>query len=56
MDAAAEIGRNPVSKIEPDLAWVWKMSMLTRNEMTEPVSREQIPTRERGQGNIHFHC
>ena len=30
------------------------MSRLTRT--TEPVSRDQILTRERGQGNIHFPC
>ena len=30
------------------------MSRLTRDETTEPVSRNQILRRERGQGNINF--
>ena len=46
MDDAAELGRNPVSK----------MSRLTRDGTAEPVSRNQILWRERGQGNIHFPC
>ena len=45
MDAAAEIGRNLVS-IE--------MSRLTRDGTAEPVSRDQILGRERGQRNINF--
>ena len=32
------------------------MSRLTRNGTVDPVSREQILRRERGQGNIHFPC
>ena len=32
------------------------MSRLTRDETDEPVSRDQIARRERGQGNIHFLC
>ena len=32
------------------------MSRLTRDGMTEPVSRDQILRRERGQGNISFSC
>ena len=40
MDAAAELGRNPVSK----------------HQIYEPVSRDQILRRERGQGNINFPC
>ena len=32
------------------------MSWLTRDETAEPVSRDQILRRERGQGNIHFPC
>ena len=31
-----------------------KMSRLTRDGTAEPVSRDQILRRERGQGNIHF--
>ena len=30
------------------------MSRLTRDGTAEPVSRDQILRRERGQGNIHF--
>ena len=44
MDAAAELGRNPV------------MSRLTRDGTAEPVSRGQILRHARGQGNIHFPC
>ena len=32
------------------------MSRLTRDGTTEPVSRDQILRRERGQGNIHLPC
>ena len=32
------------------------MSRLTRDETAEPVSRDQIISRERGQGNIIFSC
>ena len=32
------------------------MSGLKRDGTTEPVSRDQILRRERGQGNIHFAC
>ena len=55
MDAAAELGRNPVSKhqIHPEYM---KMSRLTRDKTAEPVSRDQILKRERGQGNFVFPC
>ena len=33
-----------------------EMSRLTRDGTAEPVSRGQIPRRERGQGDIHFPC
>ena len=33
-----------------------KMSRLTRDGTAEPVSRDQILRRERGQGNIRFSC
>ena len=33
-----------------------EMSRLTRDGTAEPVSRDQIFRRERGQGNIHFPC
>ena len=55
MDAAAELGRNPVSKTISSLSM--EMSRLTRDGTTaEPVSQDQILRRERGQGNIHFPC
>ena len=43
MDAATEIGGNPVSKhqIQPEYE-VWRMSRLTRDGTAEPVSRDQI--------------
>ena len=34
-------------------AWVWRMSRLTRDVKTEPVSRDQILRRERGLGKKH---
>ena len=53
MDAAAEMGRDPVGKhqIQPEYG---RMSRLKRDETAEPVSRDQVLRRERGQGNIHF--
>ena len=55
MDAAAELGRNPVSKhqIQPEYG---EMSRLTRDGTAEPVSRDQILRHGRGQGNIIFPC
>ena len=32
------------------------MTRLTRDEAAEPVLRNKIIRRERGQGNIHFPC
>ena len=32
------------------------VSRLTQDRTTEPVSRDQILRRERGQGNIHLPC
>ena len=32
------------------------MSRLTRDGIAEPVSRDRILRRERGQGSIHFPC
>ena len=52
MGAAAELGRNPVSKHHISLSR--EMSKLTRDGAPEPVSRNQILRRERGQGNINF--
>ena len=37
-------------------AWIMEMSRLTRDGTAEPVSRDQILRRERGQGIIHFPC
>ena len=55
MDAAAELGRNPVSKhqIQPEYV-VMEISRLTQDGTAEPVSRDQILRHERGQGDIHF--
>ena len=39
-----------------DSAWSMEMSNLTRDATAEPVSRDQILRRERGQGIIHFPC
>ena len=53
MDAAAEIGRNPVST---RFSLSMEMSKLARDGTAEPVSRDQILRREQGQRNIHFPC
>ena len=55
MDAAAELGRNPRSKhqIQPEYG---DEQADSRAGTAEPVSRDQILRRERGQGNIHFPC
>ena len=53
MDTVAESeGRNPGSK--DDIQWVRRMSALTRDATPEPVSRDQILRRERGQRNLCF--
>ena len=51
MDAAAELGRNPVST---RFSLSMEMSRLTREGTAEPVSRDQILRHARGQGNIIF--
>ena len=56
MDAAAGIGRNPLSKHHIQPEYHMEISRLTRDGTAEPVSRDQILRRERGQGNIHFPC
>ena len=53
MDAAAELGRNPVST---RFSLSMEISRLTRDGTAEPVSRDQVLRHERGQGNIHFPC
>ena len=54
MDAAAERGRNPVRKKITKFSLSMEMSRLTRDGTAEPVLRDQILRRERGQGNFHF--
>ena len=39
-----------------DSAWSMEMSKLTRDGTAEPVSRDQILRRKRGQRIIHFPC
>ena len=51
MDAAAELGRNPVVT---RFSLSMEMSRLTRDGTAEPVSRDQILRHARGQGNVHF--
>ena len=53
MDAAAELGKNPVSKHQ---SLSMEMSKLTRDGTAEPVSRDQFLKHVRGQGNIIFPC
>ena len=53
MDAAAEIGRNPVSTI---FSLSMEMSRLTQDGFAEPLSRDKIVRRVRGQVNIQFAC
>ena len=56
MDALAE-KREESREYAPDSARDWRMSRLTRDGTTaEPVSRDKILRRERGQGNINFPC
>ena len=38
------------------MTMVWKPSRVMRDGTAEPVSRDQILRRERGQENIHFPC
>ena len=56
MDAAAELGGNPVSVSTRFSLSTEMMSRLTRDGTAEPVSRDQILRHVRGQGNIHFPC
>ena len=56
MDAAAELGRNPVSTVRTRFSLSIEVGRLMRNWTAEPVSRDQILRRERGQGNIIFPC
>ena len=56
MDAAAELGRNPVSKHRIQPEYRDEQDDMTRDGTAEPVSRDQILRRERGQGNNNFPC
>ena len=53
MDAAAKLGRNPVS-ISTRFSLSMEMSRLTGDGTAEAVSRDQILRHARGQGNIIF--
>ena len=55
MDAAAELGRNPVSKHQIHPEYV-ERNRLTRDGKAEPVSRDQILRHAQGQGNVPFPC
>ena len=54
MDAVVEIGRNPVSKhnIQPEDG----NEQADAGRAAEPISRDQILRRERGQGKHNFPC
>ena len=54
MDADAERGRNPVRKKSTKFSLSMEMNRRTQDGTAEPVLRDQILRRERGQGNIHF--
>ena len=45
-----------IPKVSTRFSLSMEMSTLTRDGTAEPVSRDQILRRERGQGNIHFPC
>ena len=47
-------GKRGAREYAPDSAWAWRISGLTRDGMAEPVSRDQILRRERGQGKFIF--
>ena len=53
MDAAAELGRNPVSKHQIQPEYIDEQAD-GRDGTAEPVSRDLILRHERGKGNIHF--
>ena len=50
--------RNPggIPKLSTRFSLSMEMSRLTRDGTAEPVSRDQILRRARGQGNVHFPC
>ena len=55
MDTAAKLGRNPASKHQIQLEYGDEQADAGRDS-AEPVSRDQILKRERGQGNTNFPC
>ena len=54
MDAAAELGRNPVSEHQIQLKYGDEQADAGRNCRTRLA--RPVPRRERGQGNIYFPC
>ena len=56
MDPAAELGRNPVSKHQIQREYGNEQAHAGRDGTAEPVSRDQILRRERGQRKLHFPC
>ena len=54
MDAAAELGRNPVSKHKIQPEYGDEQADAGRDGTAEPVSRDQILRNARGHGNIIF--
>ena len=54
MDAAAKLGRNPVSKHQNQLEYGDEQADAGRDCQTR--SQDRILRRERGQGNNHFPC
>ena len=54
MDAAANSGRT--LEVSTIFSLSMELGRLTRDGAAEPVSRDQILRRERGQGNIHVPC
>ena len=55
MDAAEELGRNPVSK-STRFSLSLEMDRLRRDGTAEHISRDQIIRHTREQGNISFPC
>ena len=56
LDAAAELGRNPVSKHQIQPEYGDEQADARRDGYDEPASRDQILRDVRGQGNIIFLC
>ena len=56
MDAAAELGRNPVSKHQIQPEYREEQADAGQRTTVESVSRDQFLRREREQGNNNFFC